>query len=119
MSGGGPSGAIGSYVVRDDEDERYYTFDYRQIVSEGFRTIRTSERVRFVRPDAGQTRPRQHPGHRAGPGLRDQPGHHRGEGLEARRGEHTQRLQHGQPGRRYRRTRKHRRIPSPAWSPHR
>jgi hypothetical protein len=45
--GGGLSGALGSYVVRDDEDERYYTFDYRQIVTEGFRTIRTGERVRF------------------------------------------------------------------------
>ncbi|WP_446044810.1 hypothetical protein [Streptomyces olivaceus] len=46
-SGGGTSGAHGSYVVHDDEDERYYTFDYRQIVTEGFRTIRTGERVRF------------------------------------------------------------------------
>lgn len=46
-SGGGLSGALGTYVVRDDEDERYYGFDYRQIVTEGFRTIRTGERVRF------------------------------------------------------------------------
>ncbi|MET7485098.1 hypothetical protein [Streptomyces sp. NPDC005538] len=46
-SGGGLSGALGSYVVRDDEDERYYSFDYRQIVTDGFRTIRTGERVRF------------------------------------------------------------------------
>ena len=46
-NGGGLSGALGSYVVRDDEDERYYTFDYRQIVTEGFRTIRTGEHVRF------------------------------------------------------------------------
>jgi hypothetical protein len=46
-SGGGLSGALGSYVVRADEDERYYGFDYRQIVTEGFRTIRTGERVRF------------------------------------------------------------------------
>jgi len=46
-SGGGLSGALGPYVVRDDEDERYYGFDYRQIVTEGFRTIRTGERVRF------------------------------------------------------------------------
>ncbi|MET8244756.1 hypothetical protein ABZV31_10250 [Streptomyces sp. NPDC005202] len=46
-SGGGLSGALGSYIVRDDEDERYYSFDYRQIVTEGFRTIRTGERVRF------------------------------------------------------------------------
>lgn len=46
-SGGGTTGALGSYIVRDDEDERYYGFDYRQIVTEGFRTIRTGERVRF------------------------------------------------------------------------
>lgn len=45
--GGGLSGALGTYVVQDDEDERYYGFDYRQIVTEGFRTIRTGERVRF------------------------------------------------------------------------
>ncbi|MFC9614443.1 hypothetical protein [Streptomyces sp. NPDC056938] len=41
------SGALGTYVVRDNEDERYYSFDYRQIVTEGFRTIRTGEQVRF------------------------------------------------------------------------
>ncbi|MDQ1029733.1 hypothetical protein QF035_007315 [Streptomyces umbrinus] len=46
-SGGGPSGALGSYIIRDDEDKRYYGFDYRQIVTEGFRTVRTGERVRF------------------------------------------------------------------------
>ncbi|MDQ1024806.1 cold shock CspA family protein [Streptomyces umbrinus] len=46
-SGGGLSGTLGTYVVQDDEDERYYSFDYRQIVTEGFRTIRTGERVRF------------------------------------------------------------------------
>ncbi|WP_329134609.1 hypothetical protein [Streptomyces sp. NBC_00670] len=46
-SGGGTSGALGTYVVRDAEEERYYSFDYRQIVTEGFRTIRTGERVRF------------------------------------------------------------------------
>ncbi|MDO0937162.1 hypothetical protein QQY66_37630 [Streptomyces sp. DG2A-72] len=46
-SGGGLSGALGTYVVQDDEDDRYYGFDYRQIVAEGFRTIRTGERVRF------------------------------------------------------------------------
>ncbi|WP_247694394.1 hypothetical protein [Streptomyces sp. B93] len=38
---------MGSFIVRDDEDGRYYSFDYRQIVTEGFRTIRTGERVRF------------------------------------------------------------------------
>jgi hypothetical protein len=46
-SGGGPSGALGSYIIRDDEDDRYYGFDYRQIVTEGFRTVRTGECVRF------------------------------------------------------------------------
>lgn len=46
-SGGGANGTLGSYIVRDDEDQRYYGFDYRQIVTEGFRTIRTGERVRF------------------------------------------------------------------------
>ncbi|MFF7189835.1 hypothetical protein ACFZAR_32435 [Streptomyces sp. NPDC008222] len=46
-SGGGPRGVLSSYIVRDDEDERYYGFDYRHIVTEGFRTIRTGERVRF------------------------------------------------------------------------
>ncbi|MFK0111617.1 hypothetical protein [Streptomyces sp. NPDC091217] len=57
-SGGGLSGALGSYVVRDDEDDRYYGFDYRQIVTEGFRTIRTGEHVRFhvsaERPDQAE-----------------------------------------------------------------
>lgn len=46
-SGGGVNGTLGSYIVQDDEDQRYYGFDYRQIVTEGFRTIRTGERVRF------------------------------------------------------------------------
>ncbi|WP_229913937.1 hypothetical protein [Streptomyces capitiformicae] len=36
-----------SCIIRDDEDERYYSFDYRQIVTEGFRTIRAEEHVRF------------------------------------------------------------------------
>jgi hypothetical protein len=46
-SGGGVNGTVGAYTVQDDEDQRYYTFDYRQIVTEGFRTIRTGEHVRF------------------------------------------------------------------------
>lgn len=46
-SGGGYTGSMGAYVVQDDVDGRYYTFDYAQIVTEGFRTIRTGERVRF------------------------------------------------------------------------
>ena len=47
LSGGGPTGVLSSYVIRDDEDERYYSFDYRHIVTEGFRTIRAGEHVRF------------------------------------------------------------------------
>ena len=46
-SGGGPAGTVGAYVVQDEADGHYYTFDYTQIVTEGFRTIRTGERVRF------------------------------------------------------------------------
>lgn len=46
-SGGGPTGAVGAYVVQDEADGHHYTFDYTQIVTEGFRTIRTGERVRF------------------------------------------------------------------------
>ncbi|HWU11894.1 MAG TPA: hypothetical protein VN520_37025 [Streptomyces sp.] len=57
-SGGGVNGTLGSYIVQDDEDQRYYGFDYRQIVTEGFRTIRTGERVRFhvsgVSPDRAE-----------------------------------------------------------------
>jgi hypothetical protein len=55
-SGGGANGSLGSYIVRDDEDQRYYGFDYRQIVTEGFRTIRTGERVRFCVSDASPDR---------------------------------------------------------------
>lgn len=47
LSGGGPTGVLSSYIIRDDEDERYYSFDYRDIVTEGFRTIRAGEHVRF------------------------------------------------------------------------
>jgi cold shock CspA family protein len=46
--GGGSLGRAGTYVVRDDEDRRHYSFDYSDIVTEGFRTIRTGERVRFL-----------------------------------------------------------------------
>ncbi|MFE7773519.1 hypothetical protein ACFU5O_06410 [Streptomyces sp. NPDC057445] len=57
-NGGGVNGAVGSYIVLDDENQRYYGFDYRQIVTEGFRTIRTGERVRFhvspERPDRAE-----------------------------------------------------------------
>jgi len=57
-SGSGPGGRLGTYFVRDDETGTTYTFDYSDIVTEGFRTIRTGERVRFLR-DASD------PGHAA------------------------------------------------------
>jgi len=47
-SGSGPGGRLGTYFVRDDETATTYSFDYADIVTEGFRTIRTGERVRFL-----------------------------------------------------------------------
>lgn len=38
----------GRYLVRDDETGITYTFGYADIVTEGLRTIRTGERVRFL-----------------------------------------------------------------------
>jgi hypothetical protein len=49
-SGSGPGGRMGTYFVRDDETGTTCVFDYADIVTEGFRTIRTGERVRFL-PD--------------------------------------------------------------------
>ena len=46
--GSGPNGRMGTYFVRDDETETVYSFSYADIVTEGFRTIRTGERVRFL-----------------------------------------------------------------------
>ncbi len=47
-SGSGPGGRLGTYFVRDDETGTTYSFSYADIVTEGFRTIRTGERVRFL-----------------------------------------------------------------------
>lgn len=47
-SGSGPAGNLGTYFVRDDEGGEILTFSYADIVTEGFRTIRTGERVRFL-----------------------------------------------------------------------
>jgi hypothetical protein len=47
-SGSGPGGRLGVYFVLDDEAGRTYSFTYADIVTEGFRTIRTGERVRFL-----------------------------------------------------------------------
>jgi hypothetical protein len=51
-----PSTSPGSYLVRDDHTGRPYSFSYTDIVTEGFRAIRTGERVRFLIDPA-------HPGH--------------------------------------------------------
>ncbi|WP_329457117.1 hypothetical protein [Streptomyces sp. NBC_01497] len=57
-SGGGLTGSMGAFIVQDEVDRSYYTFDYTHIVTEGFRTIRTGERVRFYvnaqRPDRAE-----------------------------------------------------------------
>lgn len=38
----------GTHLVRDDESGITYTFSYADIVTEGLRTIRAGERVRFL-----------------------------------------------------------------------
>jgi hypothetical protein len=47
-SGSGPGGKLGTYFVRDDETGDARSFSYADIVTEGFRTIRTGERVRYL-----------------------------------------------------------------------
>jgi hypothetical protein len=47
-SGSGPDGRFGTYFVCDDETGMTCSFSYADIVTEGFRTIRTGERVRFL-----------------------------------------------------------------------
>ena len=47
-SGSGPDGRRGTYVVSDDATGTTYSFNYADIVTEGFGTIRTGERVRFL-----------------------------------------------------------------------
>ena len=47
-SGSGPEGRFGTYFVRDDETGATLAFSYADIVTEGFRTIRTGERIRFL-----------------------------------------------------------------------
>ena len=37
-----------TYLVRDDSTGTTYSFDHTDIVTEGFRTIRSGERVRFL-----------------------------------------------------------------------
>lgn len=45
--GGGTYGNLGVYYVQDIVDQAVYSFDYRDIVTEGFRTVVVGERVRF------------------------------------------------------------------------
>jgi hypothetical protein len=52
----GSGGQQGSHLVRDEETGAAYSFGYADIVTEGMRTVRTGERVRFL-PDPS------HPGH--------------------------------------------------------
>ena len=47
-SGSGPNGRFGTYFVRDDATGATCFFSYADIVTEGFRTIRTGERIRFL-----------------------------------------------------------------------
>ncbi|SEG93887.1 hypothetical protein SAMN04489712_14121 [Thermomonospora echinospora] len=46
--GSGYGGRMGVYVVHDSETGEDFTFSYVDIVTEGFRTVRTGERVRFM-----------------------------------------------------------------------
>lgn len=46
--GSGYAGRAGTYVVRDDDTKQDHTFSYADIVTEGFRTVRVGERVRFL-----------------------------------------------------------------------
>lgn len=42
-------GRMGTYYVRSSETGEVLAFDYTDIVTEGFRTIRVGEKVRFFR----------------------------------------------------------------------
>ncbi|MFF5213425.1 hypothetical protein [Streptosporangium sp. NPDC000396] len=46
--GSGQGGRQGTYIVRDADTGKHHSFMYADIVTEGFRTIRTGERVRFL-----------------------------------------------------------------------
>jgi hypothetical protein len=46
--GSGPGARQGTYYVRDDTTGATSTFSYADIVTEGFRTIRTGERIRYL-----------------------------------------------------------------------
>jgi hypothetical protein len=48
--GDGPRGRVGTFVLQDEADDHSHSFEYTDIVTEGFRTIRTGEPVRFHLP---------------------------------------------------------------------
>jgi len=54
--GSGPHQVTAMYVVQDDTDATTYGFDYSDIVTEGFRTVVTGDRVRFETDDRGRAR---------------------------------------------------------------
>ena len=54
--GSGSGQRQGTYYVSDDETGMAYSFSYADIVTEGFRTIRTGECVRFLVDLSGPTR---------------------------------------------------------------
>lgn len=55
-SGSGPGGRQGTYYVRDDQTGTVSSFSYADIVTEGFRTIRTGERIRYLTDSAEPAR---------------------------------------------------------------
>jgi hypothetical protein len=44
----GVAGTGGGFLLRDDDTSITYSFGYADIVTEGLRTVRTGERVRFL-----------------------------------------------------------------------
>ena len=54
--GSGFRGRMGTYFVQDGETGEHFGFDYSDIVTEGFRTIRVGERVRFFTSTADAER---------------------------------------------------------------
>ena len=52
----GPAGWLGTYVVCDEQTGRPYAFTDADIVTEGFPTARTGERVRFLTDPADPSR---------------------------------------------------------------
>ncbi|MGW4411777.1 hypothetical protein ACWEJ6_47695 [Nonomuraea sp. NPDC004702] len=54
--GSGYGGRQGTYIVRDADTGTHHSFTHADIVTKGFRTIRTGERVRFLKAPEGPER---------------------------------------------------------------